>query len=150
MKRHTVAVALLIGLFALVAAAADRNCELKFLVIRDYNGKPIRNASVVLHQINSEGRQAKGGLQLKTDAEGRTFFGGVPFGKLRVQVLAPGFQTFGEDYDINQPAMEITIKIKRPTDQYSIYDDKNQTLKKDAAPPNSTNKDEKAQDPKPH
>jgi hypothetical protein len=46
--------------------------------------------------------------------------------------------------------MELTIKIKRPTDQYSIYDDKNQTPKKDAAPPNSTNKDEKAQDPKPH
>jgi hypothetical protein len=62
-------------------------------------------------------------LELKTDSEGKASFDGVPYGKLRVQVLAPGFQTFGQDYEVNQPEMEITVKLKRPQEQYSIYED---------------------------
>jgi hypothetical protein len=38
-------------------------------------------------------------------------------------VLAPGFQTYGEDYSINEPSMDITIKLKRPARQYSIYEE---------------------------
>ena len=41
--------------------------------------------------------------------------------QLRVQVLAPGYQTFGDDYLINQPQQEIVIKLKAPQGQYSIY-----------------------------
>lgn len=96
--------------------------ELRFVVVRDYNGKPVRNAAVVLHPVSRKGRQARGGLELKTDNEGRTNIDGIPYGPLRVQVLAPGFQTFGEDYDINKPQLEITVNLKRPGDQYSIYD----------------------------
>jgi hypothetical protein len=48
----------------------------------------------------------------------------VPYGKLRVQVLAQGFQTYGEDYDVNEPTTAITIKLKRPQGQYSLYEDK--------------------------
>jgi uncharacterized GH25 family protein len=94
------------------------------VVLRDYNGKPVQNASVILHPVNKQGKQGKGGYQLKTDAEGKTNFDGVPYGKLRVQVLAQGFQTYGEDYDVNQPTTAITIKLKRPQGQYSIYEDK--------------------------
>src|SRR4051794_17570458 len=85
------------------AAAEDKSSSLKFLVVKDYNGKPIRNASVVMHPVNKDGKQSRGGLQLKTDPEGKASFEGVPYGKLRVQVLATGFQTFGDDYDIDQP-----------------------------------------------
>ena len=42
---------------------------------------------------------------------------------LRVQVLAHGFQTFGEDYNIDKSKVEITIKLKRPQGQYSVYED---------------------------
>ena len=106
------------------ALAENETALLKFLVIRDYNGKPIRNASVVLHPVKKDGKQSKGGLELKADPEGKTSFDGVPYGKLRVQVLAPGFQTFGEDYDINQPTMEITVKMKRPQENYWFYTDR--------------------------
>src|SRR5436189_4048550 len=89
-----------------VATAEDESSNLKFLVIKDYSGKPVRNASVVMHPIDKEGKQ-KGGLQLKTGPDGRTGFEGVPYGKLRIQVLAQGFQTYGQDYEINQPTTEI-------------------------------------------
>jgi hypothetical protein len=95
---------------------------LSFLVIRDENGKPIRNAAVVLHPVEENGKQSKGGLELKTDPEGKARYDGVPYGKLRIQVLAPGFQTFGDDYDVAQPSMDITIKLKRPVGQYSVYE----------------------------
>jgi uncharacterized GH25 family protein len=117
-------VLMICGMLPLVAHAGDRASDLKFLVIRDYNGKPIRNASVVLHPV-TEGKQDKGGFQLKTDLDGRTGFEGVPYGTLRIQVLAQGFQTFGQDYQVDQPQMEITIKLKRPNGQYSVYEDKN-------------------------
>ena len=96
--------------------------DLRFVVVRDYNGKPVRNAAVVLHPVNRKGKQSRGGLELKTDGEGRTNIDGIPYGPLRVQVLAPHFQTFGEDYEINKAEMEITVKLKRPGGQYSIYE----------------------------
>ena len=95
---------------------------LRFVVVRDSDGKPVRNAEVVLHPVKRKGKQAKGEMELKTDAEGRTNIDGIPYGPLRVQVLAPHFQTFGEDYEINKAEMEITVKLKRPGGQYSIYE----------------------------
>ena len=96
--------------------------NLNFVVLREYNGKPVQNASVILHPVGKSGKQARGGYQLKTDGEGKTSFDGVPYGKLRIQVLAHGFQTYGEDYNIDQPTTAITIKLKRPQGQYSIYE----------------------------
>jgi hypothetical protein len=114
--------------------------ELRFVVVRDYNGKPVRNAAVVLHPVNRKGKQSRGGLELKTDNEGRTNIDGIPYGPLRIQVLATGFQTFGEDYDINKPQLEITVKLKKPGGQYSIYEKAGDTKKAD---------DKKPPEPKP-
>jgi hypothetical protein len=129
---------LLVGLgIALSAMAQDdeQYSALSFLVVRDYSGKPVKNASVIMHPVNKKGKQQRTGFQLKTNTEGRTNFDGIPYGALRVQVLAQGFQTFGEDYEINKPEMEITIKLKRPQGQYSIYDEHPDEKKDDQKPP---------------
>jgi len=102
---------------------SDEVASLSFLVRREAGGKPVINAVVVLHEVNGKGRQAKGGVELKTDLDGKASYEGVPYGKIRVQVLAKGFQTFGADYDINQPTMEISVSLKRPQAQYSVYED---------------------------
>lgn len=117
---------MVVGILAAGVASADDKgvATVNFKVMRDNSGKPIRNASVVLHPVNDKGKQEKGGLQLKTDADGKTNFAGVPYGKLRIQVIAQGFQTFGEDYEINKTDVDIVIRMKRPADQYSIYGDK--------------------------
>jgi hypothetical protein len=120
-----IAVSLLILGFVAVAAAKKKHESLatvNFVVVRDENGKPIRNAAVVLHPVGDDGKQERAGYELKTDPEGKTSYDGVPYGKLRIQVLARGFQTFGEDYDINTSNMDISIKMKRPAGQYSIYE----------------------------
>lgn len=118
---------------AAVAWASEPTAALSFVILKDDNGKPVRNAAVVLHPVNAKGKQGRGGFELKTDSDGKTHFEGVPYGKLRVQVLAPGFQTYGEDFEIGEAEREITVRLKRPQKQYSIYDDG--TPKKDAPPP---------------
>lgn len=102
-------------------AGDDKISKVEFVVLHSYNGKPVRNASVVLHPVNKEGKQSKGGMELKTDADGKASLDTVPYGKIRVQAIAPGLQTYGEDFDITQPAQQITIKMNRPQEQYSIY-----------------------------
>ncbi len=106
---------------------------LTVLVLKGDNGKPLRNAAVVLHPVNVKEKQENGGLELKTDADGKASYEGLPYGKLRIQVLATGFQTYGQDYEINQPTTDLTIKMERPAGQYSIYED-HPGEKKDAPP----------------
>lgn len=114
-------VLLLLAASALASPMDDKHSILTLVVIKDDNGKPIRNASVVLHAVDKNGKQGKGGQQLKTDPEGKTSYPGVPYGKLRVQVIVTGYQTFGGDFEINKPEQEIVVKLKRPAAQYSIY-----------------------------
>jgi Carboxypeptidase regulatory-like domain len=139
-KLKIVTFALLLTLIS-IAAWADKKKEqsgssdLQFLVIKTSNGKPVRNASVILHPVNHDGEQEKGGMQLKTDADGKTGFRGIPYGKLRVQVLATGYQTFGEDFEINQPEHLITIKLSPPQKQYSIYEEHPEQKKPEAKVP---------------
>jgi hypothetical protein len=130
-KLSVIAVAMVCVLLGSLAWVGEPTSALSFLVVKEDNGKPVRNAAVVLHPVNPHGKQGRGGFELKTDSDGKTHFEGVPYGRLRVQVLAPGFQTFGEDYDIDEASKDITVKLKRPQKQYSIYDDLQGTPKKE-------------------
>jgi len=120
------AIAVVVVLFTAALAWAQDDegptSSLRFVVVRDTDGKPVRNAEVVLHPVKRKGKQAQGEMELKTDPEGKAKVDGIPYGPLRVQVLAPHFQTFGEDYEINKPEMEFTVKLKHPGGQYSIYE----------------------------
>jgi len=71
-----VVIVLGVGMIGLAVAQDDDGpmSDLRFVVVRDYNGKPVRNASVILHSVNKDGKQTKGGAQLKTDAEGKANF----------------------------------------------------------------------------
>jgi hypothetical protein len=147
-------VAVLGALLTLVGSAlGQKNDEegptswLNFVVVKDDNGKPVRNASVIMHPVSAQGKQEKGGMELKTDADGKADFDGIPYGKLRVQVLATGFQTYGEDFDVEKPKMAFTIKMKRPQGQFSVYEDHSKDAtappKQDAPPPDQPPPDQK-------
>jgi hypothetical protein len=137
MRRPLFAIVALLVVPALLSAGDKNNKEsgqssvIKFVVLKDDNGKPVRNAAVILHPVGANGKQAKGGFELKTDAEGRTETDGIPYGLMRIQVIAPGFQTFGDDFTINQAEQVVTIRLKRPRDQYTIYDKPGSSQPKD-------------------
>src|SRR6266700_4479112 len=112
---------LVVVLLLLAASAEQKTASLNFQVIKEVNGKPVRNAEVVIHLLDKDGNQRQAGLELKTHENGKAETSGIPYGKLRIQVIAPGFRTYGQDYDINQPNLEITIKMQKPAGQVSIY-----------------------------
>jgi len=96
-------------------------CKVTVTVLKASNGKPLENASVVFHPL--ENGKDKGNMELKTNEDGKVTIDVIPIGDgLRLQVLAPGFQTFGNDYELPTDAKEIEVKMNRPQKQYSIYE----------------------------
>ena len=102
-------------------ATPEQFCNLSFVVVRDSSSKPIKNASVIVHGVKKDGTQEQDGFQLKTDADGKAHMDDMIYGKYRIQVIVRGLQTYGEDFELNQPQQEITIRMKQPTGQVSIY-----------------------------
>jgi hypothetical protein len=108
-------------------------------VTKATNGKPVENAAVIFHPMKDG--KGEGNMELKTNEDGKVTIDVVPVGdSLRLQVIADGFQTFGDDYEIPEATKTIDIKLKRPARQYSIYEKHDDTLQggaeqKPAQPP---------------
>lgn len=116
------AVALTLAAFAQKEHKKERQtAQLNFVVVRESNGKPVRNAEIVLHLLDKDGKQKQESLELKTHEDGKAETTGIPYGKVRIQVIASGFRTYGEDYDIKDASLDVTIKMQKPADQFSIY-----------------------------
>jgi hypothetical protein len=97
-------------------------CSIKVTVLRSTNGKPIPNAAVIFHPV--EGERDKGALELKSDEDGKVSIDVIPVGDtVRLQVIADGWKTYGEDFQIDTTSKEIVVKMKRPGEQYSFYGD---------------------------
>ena len=60
---------------------------MSLLVVRETNGKPVKNAEVVVHLVEN-GKQKQEGLELKTHDDGKAEATGLPYGKVRIQVIA--------------------------------------------------------------
>jgi hypothetical protein len=89
-------------------------------ILKDVNGKPIENAAVIFHPM--VGGKDEGNMELKTNEDGKTVIDVLPLGdSVRLQVIARGYQTYGEDYKVDKADMGIEIRMKRPGEQYSIY-----------------------------
>src|ERR1035438_3688274 len=117
--------------------------RIEVTVLRDVNGKPIENAAVIFHLVGE-----KGNMELKTNEDGKAVIDVLPVNSsVRLQVIAKGFQTYGQDFTIEKPAMEIEAKMRRPGEQYSIYKNHPEGggSGKDAAP--ETNPDAKKDKP---
>lgn len=91
--------------------------HIEVTVLRDTDSKPIENASVVFQLIGE-----KGNMELKTNEDGKSVIDVLPTGsKMRLQIIAKGYQTYGEEYDIDKAELAFGIRLKRPGEQYSTY-----------------------------
>lgn len=100
-------------------------------VIRASSGKPVVNAGVVFH-IEGD----KGNMELKSDSEGKAVIDIMPTGcTFLLQVIAKGYQTYGESFKLDGSEKAIEVRLKRPQEQYSIY--KNHEESSNSAQPGS-------------
>jgi 5-hydroxyisourate hydrolase-like protein (transthyretin family) len=101
--------------------APPTTSKIEVTVLRATTGKPIENASVVFHELDQNGKD-DGNMELKTNEDGKTLIDVIETGKtMRLQIIAKGFQTYGNDYKIDKSDMAFEIRMKRPGEQYSTY-----------------------------
>ena len=83
------------------------------------DGKAVSNAAVIFHPIKDD--KDEGALELKSDENGVVKIDVIPIGDtVRLQVIANGWRTFGQDYKVETASKEITVKLKRPASQSSM------------------------------
>jgi len=115
-------------------------------VVKATNGKPVENAAVVFHPIKNG--KDEGGLELKTNEEGKVSIDVIPIGDtVRLQIIADGFQTFGDDYQVATDTKAITVKLKHPDRQYSIYEQHDDNKEQGGAQSSSDRPSQPAQKP---
>lgn len=89
-------------------------------VLRAEDSRPVQHAAVVFHP--KEGKKDDGNMELKTNEQGVATMTIIPVGAtVLVQVIAPGYRTFGQVYDVPTAKKDITIKLVPPDQQYSVY-----------------------------
>lgn len=100
--------------------APPPTARIEVTVLRATTGKPIENAAVIFHPL-VDGHD-NGNMELKTNDEGKAVIDLLNIGSdVRLQIIAHGYQTYGEDYKVDKENMSIEVKMNRPVDQYSIY-----------------------------
>jgi hypothetical protein len=98
----------------------DRTTNLKITVAGGDKDEPVAQASVyvrfqepaTLHLLTRRHRKIE--LDLKTDRQGVASFPDLPQGKILIQVVAGGWASYGEYYNLDQPRQTIPIKLKKP------------------------------------
>jgi hypothetical protein len=96
--------------------------HIEVTVIKGFNKKPIDGAHVIFHPVKDG--VDEGNLEVKTHPDGKVSIDVIPTGSsVRIQVLADGYATYAEDYQINEASRSITIAMIRPREQISAYQD---------------------------
>jgi len=96
------------------------------IVVKSQGGKPIDRASVVVrfiegHSVVKLGKANKVTYELRTNQEGQVSIPPIPQGKIRIQVIAKGYQTFGQIFDISEDEKTVDIALNPPQQQYSSH-----------------------------
>lgn len=94
--------------------------KLHLLVLTD-DGKPVGNASVYVRFYTGGGlmhHDKLAELDLKTNQDGSVKVPPIPQGKILIQVIAKGWHTFGQWYDVEKNEESIEIKLEPPPHWY--------------------------------
>ena len=90
-------------------------------VTKKFNGKPIMNAAVIFNPYDKDGNDI-GNLEVKTDPDGKATIDIIPTGStVRVQVIASGFATYAQDFQVEEASRDIDVAMLRPREQISSY-----------------------------
>jgi len=82
--------------------------------------KPVDSASVYVKFVEARmlAKDKKIEMNLKTNVSGVCHSPEIPRGKVLIQVIAPGWKTFGEYYEVDQAEQTINIALSHPPKWY--------------------------------
>ena len=109
-----------------VSAFEDPPMTVIRVEVRNLADKPIDRASVIVRvdkgrSVVKFGKKVITSYQMKTNQDGVAKVPSLPQGKILVQVIAQGYQTFGETFDILEAERVIEVKLNPPQPQYSAH-----------------------------
>jgi hypothetical protein len=118
-----VSVVVLAGLAAVALAAPMTKIH---IVLKDQAGKPVDHASVVVrfvqgHSVVKLGKAIRTTFELRSNQEGEANIPSIPQGKILVQVIAKGYQTFGKTFDVAEDEKTLEITLNPPQQQYTAH-----------------------------
>ena len=112
-------------LWALTAYAAGVPVTKLSLVVTTESGRPIDHASVVVRFVRGHAvfnlKKLRTTFELRTNQDGEAKVPEIPQGEIRIQVIAKGYQTFGQIFDVTEEEKTIDIKLNLPQQQYSSH-----------------------------
>jgi hypothetical protein len=94
--------------------------------VKNEAGRPVEHAGVVVrfikgHSVMKLGKGIRKEWELHTNQEGTVKIPPIPQGTILIQVIAKDYQTFGDNFDIDQEQKTVEIKLKPPQAQYSAH-----------------------------
>lgn len=94
--------------------------------VKSLKDRPVERASVVLDFVEGRsvvklGKKVRKHWETRTNQDGVAKLPPLPQGKIRVQVIAKGFQTYGNVYEVNEEEKTIEIKMNPPQAQFSAH-----------------------------
>lgn len=100
--------------------AAAQDSRLTIVVTAGDEKKPVDSASVYVKFVEERkfGKDKKIEMNLKTNQSGVCHVPIIPPGKFLIQVIAEGWKTFGEYYDVGDAEQTIHIELVRPPKWY--------------------------------
>jgi hypothetical protein len=100
--------------------SAPKDGRLTIIVTGGEDKKPVDSASVYIRYVEGHklGKDKKIEMNLKTNQSGVCHVPVIPPGKFVVQVIADGWKTYGEYYDVNPTEQTINITLVRPPKWY--------------------------------
>ncbi|MCC6861407.1 MAG: carboxypeptidase regulatory-like domain-containing protein [Bryobacterales bacterium] len=124
MRRLTLAVAF--ALACLFPLRADPPMTKLRVEVKTLGERPIERASVIVRFVEGRsvakfGKKIRTQYEMRTNQEGWVQIPAIPQGKILVQAIAKGYQTFGEVFHINEEEKTIEIKMNPPQAQYSSH-----------------------------
>ena len=108
-----------------MALAAAALCHAKsrktriIVEVRNQDNEPVDRAAVIVKPM--KGNKVKRSYELRTSQKGTAPLPEIEQGKFLVQVIAKGYQTFGETYTIREPEKTIQIQLLPPASQHSVH-----------------------------
>lgn len=89
-------------------------------------GKPVDRAGVIVRFVEGRsvvklGKKIRTQWETRTNQEGVAQIPAIPQGKILVQVIAKGYQTYGDTVDVSEDEKTIEITLKPPQPQYSAH-----------------------------
>jgi hypothetical protein len=100
----------------------DEELKIRISVVAAETGKPVGNASVYIRFPEGKTffthKDKEAEMNFKTNQDGSVKVPGVPRGRILIQIVAPGWHTYGKWYDIEKDDEQIDIKLDKPPRWY--------------------------------